>query len=151
MTDSLKIENTSMEKLQKLISETIDSSMKKKLQHHVEETNEQIQRITKLMGEKGIDKTDERALAPEIEVPRGDIPAEEIVTGEQEIKMADNVKNGYAYENFEIAHYEILKNQADDANDKETKRMAEENLREEKEFVKEMGEMIPDLVRRQML
>ena len=144
LLDSLKIENTSMEKLQKLISETTNEKMKNRLQEHVQETNAQIQRITRRMQELGVSRTPEKVQAPDIMLPRSQVPMD---GGMDPLKTSDNVKNGYAWENFEIAHYEFLKEESDKLDDKDTKKVAEENQKEEKDFANDVKKMIPDLVR----
>ena len=141
LQDAMRMENTSLEKLNMLLSEAKDPEMRKKLEHHIEETNEQIQRIQGRLQALGIQTTSEKAQAPPITFPG-------TLATTPEMKLRDDVKNGYAWENFEIAHYEFLKNQSKQAKDDDTKKVAEDNQKEEKDFAKEIEDMIPKMVER---
>jgi ferritin-like metal-binding protein YciE len=142
LQNAMKMENTSLDKLNMLLNEVTDSKMRDKLQHHVEETNEQIQRIRGRLQALGITVTNEKAQAPPIEFAQ--------TPPNQTAKIMDDVKNGYAYENFEVAHYEFLKKQSDEMNDDDTKKVAEHNQKEEKDFVKEIEDLVPDMVKHKM-
>ncbi len=132
LEDALKMENTSLEKLNMILPEVTDPEMRKKLVQHVEETKEQVQRISSRLQALGIQTTTEKAQAPPITFPR------------------DDIKNVYAWKNFEIAHYEFLKNQSKLAGDDATKKIAEQNQKEEKKFAKDIQNLIPKMVERRL-
>ena len=140
LQEALRMENSSVEKLNMMIADAVDPKMRQKLQHHLDETNEQIQRITSRLQQLGIPATAEKASAPPIILEPG------TPTLSSQEKLMAEVKNGYAWENFEIAHYEFLKHQADNVDDKDTKKVAEHNQKEEKDFADDIEHLIPELV-----
>ncbi len=164
LQDSIEIETTSLEKLNKLLTEANDEKIRKRLQHHVEETNEQLHRISRRMQELNIPAPQQKAVAQDIELPRSGTTNTVTTTNAaggtvttttgknlfEPWRSNDFIKNGYAYENFEIAHYEFLKEESDRIGDHETKKVAEHNLKEEEDFVDEIKDMIPDIVKREL-
>ncbi len=137
------MENTSLEKLNMILPEVTDPEMRKKLVQHVEETKEQVQRISSRLQALGIQTTTEKAQAPPITFPRAP-------NATSEMKLRDDIKNVYAWKNFEIAHYEFLKNQSKLAGDDATKKIAEQNQKEEKKFAKDIQNLIPKMVERRL-
>jgi ferritin-like metal-binding protein YciE len=152
LLDSLEIENASLEKLQKFISVTTDEKISSRIAKHLEETSSQIQRIKTRLSELGFSHVSEKAEAPEVQLSRSRVsPEEKIVFDPEVLKLCDDVKNGFAWKNFEIAHYEFLKQQSDRAEDKDTKKIAEQNQKEEQAFADDLESMIPELVRNDII
>jgi len=141
LQEALKMENTSVEKLNSMLTISTDLKMKEKLQQHLAETNTHIRKITQRLEMLGLSPTTEKANAPPITLKDGNV---DIVA-----KLTNDVENELAWENFEIAHYEFLKQRADNLRDKDTKKVAEDNQKDEKRFAGEIEGLIRNLVNKE--
>jgi ferritin-like metal-binding protein YciE len=107
LDSALAMENAALERLQRRVQHTILEETKQKLQHHLEETKEQQERLRQLITEEGRTPTQEKGKLP-ISIPpesiRNAIHAP-LVLAEQE--LLESVEDTII-ENAEVIGYNLL-------------------------------------------
>jgi ferritin-like metal-binding protein YciE len=116
--------------------------LKSKVEHHLEETRQQAQRLEKRLDELdgGTSKTKD-AMASMMGFAQG---MSGMFAGDEVLK--GSLAN-YAFEHMEIASYKMLIATAEEAGDTETKRVCEQNLREEEAMAGWLDEHLGSMTR----
>ncbi|HEY4027887.1 MAG TPA: DUF892 family protein [Candidatus Dormibacteraeota bacterium] len=119
--------------LKSMIASTRDPEMKSMLEHHLEETREQQQRLKHRLEAVGKGTSSLKDVgAAAAALPKGLFDQ---VRGD---KPGRNARDGYATEHLEIAAYELLERVARSAGDEATASVARENRREEEEMARKI-------------
>lgn len=117
--------------------------LKKRIEQHIDETKSQADRIEKCIDRRGGDTSVMKDVAGTTtgmaQAMSGMFTGDEIVKG----AMAD-----YTFEHFEIASYEAIKAAAEEVGDKETSKVCDEILREEKAMASWLADHLPDVTQR---
>ncbi len=129
--------------LQSMISTTEDDSIKRQLEHHLEETKEQADRLS-----KRLDALDAGgSIRKEVSAVMG-AGAKGLLDQVRGDKPGKNARDAYVTESLEIAAYELLSRLAQRAGDMETANVCRQNLEQEvrmRSFIEQNWDRFLDL------
>lgn len=134
LRDSHAMEQNVIRMLDSMISTTDDPQIKRDLEHHREETQGHIQRLSSRLEAHGEDPSTIKdagaimgALAKGLgDAARGDKPGR-------------NARDGFVTEHLEIASYELLERLARRAGDEDTAKVARQNREEEEAMAQKIA------------
>jgi ferritin-like metal-binding protein YciE len=132
--EAYAMEQNVLRMLDDMIGSTQDAQMKRELQQHRRETEQQAKRLERRL--KAHDAS------PSVMKEAGGIMGalmKSVVDLARGEKAARNARDGYATEHMEIASYELLERVAKRAGDSETARVARENRKEEREMARKIA------------
>jgi ferritin-like metal-binding protein YciE len=132
--EAYAMEQNVLRMLDDMIGSTQDAQMKRELQQHRRETEQQAKRLERRL--KAHDAS------PSVMKVAGGIMGalmKSVVDLARGEKAARNARDGYATEHMEIASYELLERVAKRAGDSETARVARENRKEEREMARKIA------------
>jgi ferritin-like metal-binding protein YciE len=132
--DAYAMEQNVLRMLDGMIATTKDPQMKRSLERHKKETEQQAERLGECLREHGASpsKTKEAGgivgalLKSVLDAARGD-------------KAGRNARDGFATEHMEIASYQMLERVARKAGDKKTAAVARQNREEEEAMARSIG------------
>ena len=132
--DAHAMEANVLRMLDSMIGTTNDGQVKKMLEHHKDETKEQIQRLEDRLKSYG------HSAAPQKDAP---MVAAALLKGladrARSDKPAMNARDGFTTEHLEIATYELLERLASRAGDARTAAVARRNRKQEEQMAKKIS------------
>lgn len=131
--EAYAMEQNVLRMLDGMIETTDDPQMKKDLEHHKAETEEQAERL------KG--RLQAHGESPSMIREAGGIVAalmKEVVDLARSEKAGRNIRDGYATEHMEIASYQLLERVAQRAGDGETAEVARQNRAQEEAMAEKL-------------
>jgi ferritin-like metal-binding protein YciE len=125
--DAYAMEQNVLRMLDSMIGTTDDPQMKRSLERHRKQTEQQAERLEECLSEHG-------ASPSAVKEAGGVIGAlmKSVVDAARGDKVGRNARDGFATEHMEIASYELLRRIADKAGDEETATAASEIILEER-------------------
>jgi ferritin-like metal-binding protein YciE len=135
LNTALAIENTALERLQSRIQQTILEDAKQQLQHHLEETIEQQDRLRQLITKLGGTPTQEKAKLPISSPPESIAKTMEntMTTSTAERELNESIQDTII-ENAEVTGYNMLIQMASKMNVADAIPSLRQNLNEEEEM-----------------
>jgi ferritin-like metal-binding protein YciE len=145
LNEALAVENAAIPRIQSRIKDVQLENVKMQLQHHLEETKEQQNRLKQLISSLGGKPTADRAQLPTIMPPKSLAGATKrsITEAEQELKGA---KEDAIIENAEVVMYDTMVQLAQLMNAGDAIPVLTQNLNEEKEMADWLRANTPALV-----
>jgi ferritin-like metal-binding protein YciE len=132
--DAHAMEQNVLRMLDSMIATTEDPQMKKDLEHHKEETQGQIERLSSRLEALGGDTStikDMGAVMGALVKGLGDAARSD--------KPSKNARDGFVTEHLEIASYELLERLAERAGDEETAEVARHNRQQEEAMAQKIS------------
>ena len=124
--DAHAMERNVQQMLNSMIVTTGDDTIKKRLEDHKGETQQQIQRLEECLGRHG----EEKSTIKDAGAIMGAL-AKGIQDAARSDKGGKNARDGFVTENMEIAAYELLERLSQRAGDEQTAQVARQNRSEE--------------------
>lgn len=145
LNDALAVENAAIPRLQQRIREASLPEAKRQLEHHLEETREQRQRLEQLISSLGGKPTRQAARLPLPTVPKSvaNVMKKSATGAEQQLMAA---KEDAIIENSEIVMYDTLSQLAQVMGVGEAVPVLAQNLNEEKEMADWLRANMPAMI-----